>query len=91
MYIQNSTYVQSTTMGKLRAEADLESASYRHVLGDELGCWDCIDRIGQVIGINNDGIFADKVQSETVGVDFALRDIGEWSAFEGIAEDNLSH
>ena len=78
-------------MGKLRAEAGLESALHRHVLRDEYGCWDCINRIGQVIGINNDGVFADQVQSETVGVDLALRDIGEWTAFEGIAEDNLSH
>ena len=91
MYIQKSTYIQPPVMGPSRAEAGLESALHRHVLRDELGCWDCIDRIGQVIGVNNDGVFADQVQSEAEGIDNAFGDIGEWSAFEGIAEDNLSH
>ena len=73
------------------AETGLESALDMHLLRDEVGCWHCVDRIGQVIGINNDGVFADQVQSEAVGVDIAFGDVGKWSAFEGIPEDNLSH
>ena len=66
-------------------------ALHIHLLLDEFGCWGRIDGIGQVIAVSNDGVFADQIQSEAEGVDVAFRDIGEWSAFEGIAEDNLSH
>ena len=44
-----------------------------------------------MIGVNNDGVFADQVQGEAEGVDIAFRDVGEWSAFEWITEDNLAH
>ena len=91
MYNQKPTFIQSTTVGHWRAEAGLESALHMHVLRDEVGCWDCVDRIGQVIGINNDGVFADQVQSEAVGVDIAFGDVWKWSALEGIPENNLSH
>lgn len=77
MYNQKSTLIRSTKIRKLRAEAELESALHVHVLCDELGCWDCINRIGQVIAINNDGVFANQVQSKAEGVDIALGDIGE--------------
>lgn len=77
MYNQKSTFIQALAIGQSRAEAGLASASHRHVLRDELGCWDCIDRIGQVIGVNNDGIFANQVQSEAEGVDIAFGNVGE--------------
>ena len=77
MYKQKSTYIQALAIGQLRAEAGLGSALHRHVLRNELGCWDCIDRIGQVIGVNNDGVFADQVQSEAEGVDIAFGNVGE--------------
>ena len=91
MYNQKSTYIQSPAIRQSRAEVGLEVALQRHLLLDEVGCWGGVNSIGQVVRVNNDGVFADQVQSETKGVDIAFRDVGEWSALEGIAKDHLSH
>ena len=44
-----------------------------------------------MIGVNNDGVFADQVQGEAEGVNIAFGDVWERSAFEGITEYHLTH
>lgn len=51
--------------------------------------WVCIKRIRQMIGVHNDSILANQVQSETERLDFARVNTGKWSSVEWVAENDL--
>lgn len=50
---------------------------------------DGIDRIGQVVGVNDSLVFADEIVFEAEGFYFAWVDVGEGAAVEGVAEEDL--
>lgn len=52
-------------------------------------CGKCINRIRQMIGINNDGIFANQIQGKAERIDIALINVREWSALEGVTKNDL--
>ena len=50
---------------------------------------DGIDSIGQVVGINDSGVFADEIIFKAEGFHFACVDVGKGAAVEWVAEEDL--
>lgn len=56
---------------------------------DKLCCRKSINRVRQVISVNNDRILAYQIRREAESVDLASIDVGEWPTIEGVAKKHL--
>lgn len=56
---------------------------------DKLCCRKCVDRVRQVISVNNDRVLAYQIRREAEGVNLTSMDVGEWLTIEGVAEKHL--
>lgn len=66
-----------------------KSASQTDMLLYEVRGRISIDRVRQMVGIHNNGIFANQVQGEAEGVHFARINVWKWSSIKGITENHL--
>ena len=60
-----------------------------HLALHELGRRDGVDSVGEMVSINNNGVFADEIVFEAEGFHLACVNVWEWAAIERVAEEDL--
>jgi hypothetical protein len=56
---------------------------------DKLCCWHCVDRVRQVISVNNDRVLAYQIRREAESVNLAPIDIRQRLTIKGVAKEHL--